>query len=235
MEIIAPITLSYTYLASPLSLGRVSRPPLASLAPQNILTLAFLAHYVNRALISPLRTPSRSKSHLIVPLAAAAWNLTNGYIMGAYLSSPAAASFLAGAPSQPRFWIGLSLWISGLAGNIIHDEILLNLRRGKNAQDPKSKGDKPHYSIPRGLLFKYITFPNYFCEWVEWTGFALAAAPVPTFSSRDALFQSLSPPWLFVLAEILVMFPRAWKGHRWYHTRFADYPKDRKVVIPFIL
>jgi 3-oxo-5-alpha-steroid 4-dehydrogenase 1 len=235
MEIIAPITLAYTYLASPLSSGIASRPPLASIAPQNILTIAFLAHYANRSLISPLRTPSRSKSNLIVPLSAALWNLTNGYIIGAYLSSPAAALFLTRAPSQPHFWTGLALWAFGFAGNIIHDEVLLNLRRGKNAQESKGKGDKPHYSIPRGLLFDYISFPNYFCEWIEWTGFALAAAPVPTFTSRNALFQTLSPPWLFVLAEILVMFPRAWQGHRWYHARFPDYPKERKVVIPFIL
>lgn len=155
--------------------------------------------------------------------------------MGAYLSSPAAASFLSRAPAQPRFWLGLFMWIFGFAGNIIHDEMLLNLRRGKNVQDTKGKGEKPHYSIPRGLLYEYVSFPNYFCEWIEWTGFALAAAPIPTFTSGNALFQTLSPPWLFVLAEILVMLPRAWKGHKWYRTRFPNYPRNRKVVIPYIL
>jgi 3-oxo-5-alpha-steroid 4-dehydrogenase 1 len=235
MEIVAPITISYVYMLSPLSPTGVSRPALASLAPQNLLVLAFLVHYANRSLISPLRTPSRSKSHLSVPLSAIAWNLTNGYLMGSYLSSPAAATFLLGALHTPRFWIGLSVWALGLAGNIVHDEILLNLRRGKEAKDAGSKSAKPHYSIPRGLLFEYITFPNYFCEWVEWAGFALAAAPIPSLASRHALFETMSPPWLFLVAEVLVMFPRAWKGHQWYHGRFPDYPKNRKVVVPFIL
>jgi 3-oxo-5-alpha-steroid 4-dehydrogenase 1 len=238
MEIVAPITFSYVYARSPLSPTGASRPALASINPRNILALAFLCHYINRALISPLRTPSRSRSHLIVPLCATIWNLSNGFLLGAYLSSPAAASFLLGAFGRPRFWAGLALWAFGFAGNIYHDEILLNLRRGKNKhekKEPGSKDSKQHYSIPHGLLFEYVTFPNYFCEWVEWAGFALAAAPVPSFTSRSAWFATMSPPWLFVLAEVLVMFPRAWKGHQWYHRTFPNYPKDRRIVIPYIL
>jgi 3-oxo-5-alpha-steroid 4-dehydrogenase 1 len=238
MEIIAPIALTYSYIKAPLSPG-TPRPTLSAIAPQNMLALAFLIHYTNRALISPLRTPSRSKSHLAVPLAAIAWNLTNGWLIGSYLSSPVAFAYLSSAFSQPRFWLGMTLWAAGLAGNIIHDEILLNLRRNKSDKPKGSandtKGDKPRYSIPRGLLFEYVTFPNYFCEWVEWAGFALAASPLPSLASKDALFASLTPPWLFFIAEFLVMFPRAWKGHQWYHEKFSDYPKDRRVAIPYIL
>ena len=47
--------------------------------------------------------------------------------------------------------------------------------------------------------------------------------------------QSLTPPWLFVLSEIFLMFPRAWNGHKWYLKTFTDYPRERKAVIPFLL
>jgi 3-oxo-5-alpha-steroid 4-dehydrogenase 1 len=198
--------------------------------------------------------------------------------MGSYLSSPAAEKHLTGAFERPLFWFGVTLWAFGFAGNILHDEILLNLRRkttkrresskdnaNTNASDksetingdasqPKESGGQKqhHYAIPHGYLYKYISYPNYFCEWVEWAGFALAASPFPfCFSSAgpavSAAFPgvvsvlpkwsltSLTSPWLFFYMEVFLMLPRAVKGHAWYHDKFPDYPKERKVVVPFLL
>ncbi|KAG6331669.1 hypothetical protein ID866_7417 [Astraeus odoratus] len=31
------------------------------------------------------------------------------------------------------------------------------------------------------------------------------------------------------------MLPRALNGHSWYHDKFPEYPKERKVVVPFLL
>lgn len=94
------------------------------------------------------------------------------------------------AIGTPLFWLGIALWTLGFAGNLISDEILYNLR--KPGKDGKKK---PRYSIPQGFLysgpFGGISFPAYFCEWVEWLGFALAAcsyspAPaLPTLASID--------------------------------------------------
>ena len=109
--------------------------------------------------------------------------------MGSYLSSPAARAYLEPSKTFARtsFWVGLGLWAFGFAGNVIHDEILANIRRKANSGiHKKDDGEKTqngqrkqHYAIPRGLLYEYISFPNYFCEWIEWFGFALAAAPLP--------------------------------------------------------
>jgi 3-oxo-5-alpha-steroid 4-dehydrogenase 1 len=86
---------------------------------------------------------------------------------------------------------------------VYHDEILNDLRRpapkrlisAPNAEEEKDKkmeAAKGRYAIPRGGLFEFISFPNYFCEWyvrfnpsstdltntrVEWTFWAVAAAP----------------------------------------------------------
>lgn len=72
------------------------------------------------------------------------------------------------------FWAGLAVWAVGFVGNVLHDEILYDLRR----PGPDGK-PKPRYSIPKGWLYSWpfggVSFPNYFCEWVEWLGFAVAA------------------------------------------------------------
>lgn len=125
------------------------------------------------------------------------------------------------------FWVGLGLWATGFAGNILHDEILYSLRRPRKDGKPR-----PRYSIPYGWLYSFpfggISFPSYFCEWVEWFGFAVAAcshSPAPpspqtalpgvsaevarvighTFALPAVLPESLrtlstygSPPFLFV-------------------------------------
>ncbi|EJF57540.1 hypothetical protein DICSQDRAFT_157319 [Dichomitus squalens LYAD-421 SS1] len=251
MELVALVAFSNSYLRSPLSptstlaLTSPTRlfpnaPPLSPAHPPTLIALLFVTHYLNRALVSPLRTPSRSKSHLMVAVSAVFFNVINGSLMGTYLSSPPAQSFLADAFARPTFWLGLALWAAGFAGNVAHDEILLNIRRNakKAAADDANNGkDKPsqeHYAVPHGLLYRFISYPNYFCEWVEWLGFALAASPAPSFASVGAFVATVSPPWLFFFNEVWLMLPRAYKGHKWYHGKFPDYPKERKVVIPFL-
>ncbi|KAF8625970.1 hypothetical protein AX17_006695 [Amanita inopinata Kibby_2008] len=275
MELVSPLMFLYAYMTSPISYYTPTLPAWSS--PQSILAFLYLVHYANRAVIGPLRTPSRSKSHIIVPLSAVAFNIINGLLMGSYLSSPFARMFLTPTYTYRRtsFYIGLALWFAGFVGNIAHDEILLNIRRkakskgkgkAEERNDDHNRTDKTksgkrveeYYSIPQGLLYKYISYPNYFCEWIEWFGFALAAAPLPfepssffrvtldvfstqtiksVFSEPAHVFlPNLAPPYIFFLTEVLLMLPRAYNGHKWYKTRFGDaYPKERKIVIPFLL
>ncbi|KAH7099031.1 3-oxo-5-alpha-steroid 4-dehydrogenase-domain-containing protein [Auriculariales sp. MPI-PUGE-AT-0066] len=214
MESVSPVALLTSYLKHPLS---KATPPIAH--PATLLVGLYVAHYANRAIISPLRTPNRSRAHLVIPLAASLFNTFNGALMGAYLSSSIRPNLWT---SNPLFWPGVALFVLGLAGNIVHDEVLLDLRRST----PHGPDGKPHYAIPYGWLYRWISYPNYFCEWVEWLGFAIAACPKPT---------TVAAPWLFFIAEIAVMLPRALRGHEWYHDKFKDYPRERKAVIPFLL
>ncbi|KAJ7094022.1 hypothetical protein B0H15DRAFT_150227 [Mycena belliarum] len=243
MELVSPTFFLYALFRGP------SAGPPALTSQHGILALAFLLHYLNRALISPLRTPSRSKAHISVPLAAAAFNTLNGSLMGSFIAAPAAPA--------PRvyFVAGLALWAFGFAGNVAHDEILANIRRRARAKPKTAPGE--HYAIPHGLLFRFVSFPNYLCEWIEWLGFALAADPrlaqallggtLFSGASREAAVTALrgpaaaflplvSPPWVFLIAEIAIMFQRAYRGHRWYQSKFGDnYPKERRIVVPFVL
>ncbi|KAF8549061.1 hypothetical protein OG21DRAFT_1488857 [Imleria badia] len=241
MELVAPIAFLYALANTPLA---SSPADIAPLTPAPLLLAAlFLIHYANRALLSPLRTPSRSKAHLSVTLCGIAFNIVNGTLIGTYLRSPTASTFFASGPlARPTFWAGIALWTAGIVGNVFHDEILLNIRRSARAKgkarakspSPHRKQQREHYGIPHGYLYEYVSYPNYFCEWVEWSGFALAAAPVPAMTSLSALVASVQPPWIFCLAEICLMIGRAYNGHRWYLRNFADYPKDRRVVIPYV-
>ncbi|KAI0090759.1 3-oxo-5-alpha-steroid 4-dehydrogenase-domain-containing protein [Irpex rosettiformis] len=249
MESTSFIVCIFAYMTSPLSFKNYGHSPEISLSnPTAILSGLFLIHYTNRAFISPLRTPTRSKFHIIIPLTAITYTMVNGTLIGSYLSSPEAATFLTGAFSRPRFWFGIGLWILGFVGNIVHDEILFDLRRnpkpqakaksdGQDREDSDEEDDNngkektPHYAIPYGYLYRFISYPNYFCEWLEWFGFALAAAPIPSLFH----ISSYQPPWVFLLTEVVTMFPRAYRGHQWYHRRFPDYPKERKAVIPFVV
>ena len=242
MELVSPFAFVYTYVHSPLSpLGFGTSPPLNIYNPSAILAGLFLVHYANRAMFSTLRTPSRSKSHIIVILAGILFNGVNGPLLGAYLSSPESRSYLTGAYQRPRFWLGILMWAVGYVGNIVHDEILLNIRRKKREEDRKRTPEKikqkkgEHYGIPHGLLYEYISYPNYFCEWIEWLGFALAASPLPSFQGLGPFLETITPPFLFFVAEVLTMVPRAVRGHQWYHDKFPNYPKERKVVIPFLI
>lgn len=73
---------------------------------------------------------------------------------------------------SPLWYLGLAGWVIGFAGNVYHDEILMDIRRpDKQAQQADQdttsvgKGNSARkYSIPRGGLFEYISFPNYVCE-----------------------------------------------------------------------
>ncbi|KAF8201759.1 3-oxo-5-alpha-steroid 4-dehydrogenase-domain-containing protein [Pholiota molesta] len=209
MELISPMFFVYTFLTSPLTM---QAPPLPALTDRHvILALCFLAHYLNRALISPLRTPSRSKTHIIVPLSGIGFNVINGSLMGSYLSSPFARIWLQGPP-RISFYVGLGIWAIGLIGNIYHDEILLNIRRKAKTKGKAKEGEArgEHYAIPQGGLYSLISYPNYFFEWVEWFGFALASSPLPFHLGGLTITTALSSllyPQLISTSSILLPHP----------------------------
>ena len=269
MELFSPLSFLVTAYLHPFSPTPLSPPSFSSRAfgidPPLILTALYLIHYLNRALISPLRSPSRSKSHLVVVASGIAFNVPNGFLLAAYLTSASTATYLTeNGLSSPRFWTGIAIWAVGFVGNVYHDEILLNIRRkaiakgkAKELENGQS-APQPHYAIPHGGLFSIVSFPNYLCEWVEWFGFALATSPTPDFAllpGAEALLGaaggaqfmemgrllapfvgSVSPPWVFFFVEITTMFPRAVRGHRWYRQRFKEsYPRERRAVIPWLL
>ncbi|XP_003462298.3 3-oxo-5-alpha-steroid 4-dehydrogenase 1 [Cavia porcellus] len=195
-------------LAWPLLECACAAAPRLDRLPNRVLLAMFVVHYVHRALIFPFLIRGGKPTPLFTCVSAFLFCVYNGYLQSRYLSRYAV--YTEDWVTQPRFLAGCALWLTGMVVNIHSDHILRNLRK------PEETG----YKIPRGGLFDYVTAANYLGEIVEWCGFALAS-----WSLQGGAFA---------LFTFTVLYPRAEQHHRWYLEKFEDYPKSRKVIIPFL-
>lgn len=177
-----------------------------------ILFVCWIIHYVNRTIVFPLRIKSTPKKiPLVIVCSALFFNFVNAGINGYYLaelSTPSAysESWIYGL----NFQLGVLLFFLGMYINWKSDHMLINLRKD---------GDTG-YQIPRGFLFEFISSPNLFGEIIEWSGFALMAWNLPALS--------------FMIWTLANLVPRAKNHQDWYLSHFKDYPKERKILFPFI-
>ncbi|ADN02592.1 3-oxo-5-alpha-steroid 4-dehydrogenase [Spirochaeta thermophila] len=168
----------------------------------------WIFHYAYRSLLFPLLIRARKDVPFSVVGMALAFNLANsGFNTYSLLFVKDYASSWV---SDPRFLLGVCLFLSGFVMHVVSDARLRALR---------SEGEGS-YRIPQGWLFRWVSCPNYFGEILEWTGWALA-----TWSLAGVSFA------LWTCANLV---PRALSHHRWYREHFPDYPADRKALIPVI-
>lgn len=174
--------------------------------------------------------------HILVALMALGFQLLNATCIGSYLAAygPVTESAWASQSPLPQFVGGIAIFYVGLAANYFHDEELREIRRRESRRQERlkeqskgsSNGDatiERHYRIPQAGLFKYMLFPHYFCEWVEWLGFWMAAG------------FSCTPARAFLVNEIFTMFPRAVNGRKWYVEKFGEEKIAKKwAIIPGI-
>ncbi|XP_046767933.1 3-oxo-5-alpha-steroid 4-dehydrogenase 1 isoform X4 [Gallus gallus] len=161
-----------------------------------------------RALIFPFLIRQGKPTPFFTFLLALLFCIYNGYLQGRSLSTY--AEYPSDWLKYPCFIAGFMGWLIGMAINIHSDHILRNLRK------PGETG----YKIPRGGMFEYVSGANFFGEILEWFGFALACCTT----------ESLA----FALCTLFILGSRAKQHHQWYLEKFEDYPKNRKIVIPFV-
>ena len=164
----------------------------------------------------------------------ASFQIMNATCIGSWLAAygPRTAADWEGqlAPfSTLQFAAGVTIFYLGLAANYYHDDELREIRwreedrqarLARESGNPKASIEK-HYSIPQAGLFKYMLYPHYFVEWVEWTGFYIACG------------LSCVPARMFVINEVAAMLPRAVAGKKWYIERFgAEKIASKWAVIP---
>jgi steroid 5-alpha reductase family enzyme len=168
-------------------------------------------HYVQRTFIYPLLMRS-SATPIPLSIVVMGWIFN---VINASLNAIALTHLSSSYPElwfiDPRFLIGVVIFLIGFVINLHSDHILRNLRK---------RGDTG-YKIPYGGLFRWITCPNYFGEIVVWCGWAISS-----WSLAGAAFVG------FTFANLV---PRAWAHHKWYYENFSEYPKNRKAVLPGIL
>jgi 3-oxo-5-alpha-steroid 4-dehydrogenase 1 len=180
------------------------------IVPTVFLTM-WLFHYVYRSMIYPFRIRSGTPAMPVAIMGSGIiFNIFNGYIQGRYLFT-LSGGFAQSWLQDPRFLLGLGLFLVGFGLNAHSDYILRNLRQ------PGEIG----YKIPHGGFFRFVTSPNYLGEMIEWTGWAIA-----TWSLAGAAFA------FWTSANLL---PRALHHHQWYHEKFPDYPGERRAIIPLVL
>lgn len=175
--------------------------------------LALLAlwqlHYVHRTFVYPLRqrTPMRPMPAVVAGLAFV-FNVLNGLANGRQLGW--SGGYDAAWLHDPRFVVGVLVFLAGEALNHHADATLLNLRR------PGESG----YRIPYGGAFRWVSCPNYLGELVAWTGWAIAS-----WSPAGVMFL------VFTAANLV---PRAAQNHQWYRATFSEYPTERRALLPFV-
>ncbi|KAK4867509.1 hypothetical protein LT330_001019 [Penicillium expansum] len=287
MEIVGPINLIYCMVTpSPYA------PSFTDLPMSNILIVTlYCTHYFNRAIISPFfSAPSMSPIHVIIMSFAMLFNWFNsaclaGWLRGYTVSTiPSFHTASSGNPSRSAVvdllpTVGVILFAIGMAGNIYSETALFRLRReeaetraakktddgtpaGDEAQGSRNKFHKVYVIPPTRGVFRYILYPHYVFEWIEWIGFALAGTAVAPLSALPASISAPSmaiapplrlAPWLvpaawaadklavplplpavvFVVNAVTNMLPHARWGRKWYVDKFGE--KDvagRGAVVP---
>lgn len=178
--------------------------------PQQSVAYIFLViweiHYCYRTFIFPFRLRDYYKPMpIIIPFSGFIYNCLNASVNGYSLT--VLYTYDASWLHDPRFIIGMIIFVLGYAINQHSDYILLNLR-------PKHSED---YTIPNRGLFRWISCPNYLGEILEWSGWAIA-----TWSLAGLAFA---------LWTTCTLLPRALSHHRWYKEKFPNYPKNRYAII----
>lgn len=167
-------------------------------------------HYIHRAFIYPLGLRGGIKRIPVVVMCLAfLFNGVNAYLNGRYIFT-----FSHGYDNHwlldPRFAVGVTLFIVGFVINRQADHTLRNLR---------APGDSG-YKIPYGGLYRWISCPNYFGEIIMWLGWAVATWSLPGL--------------VFAIWTIANLAPRSRAHHIWYREHFPDYPPERKALVPGI-
>lgn len=149
-----------------------------------------------------------------------------GEDIGTILGSTSADGFLAEVWNQIKateylysfqFLVGYSIYEVSFWLTIYHEHVQRNLRKGNE----KGENGEKLYHIPVSGLFNYVTNATYLTELLCWFGWSLC---------------SKSPGGVFTLVVSLAnLVPRSFAQHKWYHQKFDDYPRDRKVLIPFLI
>ena len=175
-----------------------------------ILLLAlWQAHYVQRTYVFPFLLRGR---HRRVPITtvglAVLFNCVNAFV-NAYAIAHA-REYPAGWATDPRFVVGVMLFLVGYSINRHSDAVLRALR------GPGEDG----YKVPQSGLHRFVASPNYLGEILEWAGWAVASWSLAGLAFAVFTFANLAP--------------RARSHLRWYRERFPDYPEQRRALLPGI-
>ncbi|CAL5322101.1 unnamed protein product [Camellia sinensis] len=106
---------------------------------------------------------------------------------------------------------GVVLFLLGICGNFYHHCLLSKTR--------DQKGDKS-YKIPRGGLFNLVICPHYLFEIVQFLGVSFISQTTFSFA--------------FALGSALYLTGRSYDTRKWYLSKFENFPKHVKALVPYV-
>ncbi|PIN20614.1 Steroid reductase [Handroanthus impetiginosus] len=107
-------------------------------------------------------------------------------------------------------YVGILVFLGGICGNFYYHLLLSRLRK---------KGDEG-YKIPRGGLFNLVICPHYLFEIVTFIGIS--------FISQTTL------SYFCALGSAFYLLGRSYATRNWYLSKFEDFPKNVKALIPYV-
>ncbi|XP_049379829.1 steroid 5-alpha-reductase DET2-like [Solanum stenotomum] len=107
-------------------------------------------------------------------------------------------------------YFGFIVFLVGIIGNFYHHFILSKMRK---------KGESG-YKIPKGGLFNLVICPHYLFEIVTFLGFSLISQTLFSFSST--------------IGTLFYLMGRSYATRKWYLSKFEDFPRNVKALIPFV-
>ncbi|XP_042478410.1 very-long-chain enoyl-CoA reductase-like [Macadamia integrifolia] len=113
-------------------------------------------------------------------------------------------------PAVDLKYVGVALFLVGIGGNFYHHFILSRLR-GK---------DDHGYKIPKGVMFNLVICPHYLFEILGFVGISFISQTVYSFS--------------FLMGTIMYLMGRSYATRKWYLSKFENFPKEVKCLIPFL-
>ncbi|EYU38075.1 hypothetical protein ABFS82_06G158100 [Erythranthe guttata] len=113
-------------------------------------------------------------------------------------------------PAIDLKYIGVPLFLVGIGGNFYHHFLLSKLRTGAEKQ----------YKIPQGGFFSLVICPHYFFEILGFFGIC-------------CISQTMYP-FAFTMGTTFYLMGRSYATREWYKSKFEDFPKDVKALIPYI-
>ncbi|KAK9265760.1 hypothetical protein L1049_001831 [Liquidambar formosana] len=113
-------------------------------------------------------------------------------------------------PSIDLKYPGIVLFLMGISGNLNHHYLLSKLRE---------EGDK-EYKIPKGGLFDWVICPHYLFEILGFIGVSFISQTLYAFC--------------YTMGTTVYLMGRSYATKRWYLSKFEDFPKDVKALIPYV-
>ncbi|KAJ3087400.1 3-oxo-5a-steroid 4- dehydrogenase, partial [Physocladia obscura] len=179
---------------------------------QTLTFYCVLAHFIKREFETLF---VHKFSNDTMPLRNLPKNCAHYWLLGGlFLAYPIYRPGFVGALALPNSFLlqllGLFLYAEG--SNFVTHVILSNLR------PPGSRARK----IPYGYGFNFVSCPNYTYEILAWIALTAISGSITTL--------------LFTIVGAVQMYLWAVKKHKRYRKDFGDsYPKNRKILIPFVL